>query len=47
MVAVLYKIIRPDQTTNINIDNPFSTKSHQLRNFSDGTSYDELRFTGW
>ena len=30
---MLYKIIRPDQTANINIDNPFSTKSHQLRNF--------------
>lgn len=33
MVVMLYKIIRPDQTANINIDNPFSTKSHQLRNF--------------
>lgn len=33
MMAMLYKIIRPDQTTNTNIDNPFSTKSHQLRNF--------------
>lgn len=33
MVAMLYKIIRPDQTANINTDNPFSTKSHQLRNF--------------
>ena len=33
MVAMLYKIIRPDQSAKINIDNPFSTKSHQLRNF--------------
>lgn len=33
MVVMLYKIIRPDQIANINIDNPFSTKSHQLRNF--------------
>ncbi|WP_336944343.1 site-specific integrase [Acinetobacter modestus] len=33
MVVMLYKIIRPDQTANINIDNPFSTRSHQLRNF--------------
>ena len=30
---MLYKIIRPDQAANINKDNPFSTKSHQLRNF--------------
>lgn len=33
MVVVLYKIIRPDQIANVNIDNPFSKKSHQLRNF--------------
>ena len=33
MVVMLYKIIRPDQAANINKDNPFSTKSHQLRNF--------------
>ncbi|MNV48197.1 site-specific tyrosine recombinase XerC [compost metagenome] len=33
MVVMLYKIIRPNQTANINTDNPFSTKSHQLRNF--------------
>lgn len=33
MAVMLYKIIRPDQATNINLDNPFSTKSHQLRNF--------------
>lgn len=33
MAVLLYKIIRPDQATNINLDNPFSTKSHQLRNF--------------
>ncbi|WP_151803401.1 site-specific integrase [Acinetobacter guillouiae] len=33
MIVMLYKIIRPDRTANINIDNPFSTKSHQLRNF--------------
>ena len=33
MVAMLYKIIRPDQSAKINIDNPFSTKSHQFRNF--------------
>lgn len=33
MVAILYKIIRPDQTANINIENPFPTKEHQLRNF--------------
>ncbi|MDO3656104.1 site-specific integrase [Acinetobacter genomosp. 15BJ] len=33
MAVMLYKIIRPDQGTNINPDNPFSTKSHQLRNF--------------
>lgn len=33
MIVMLYKIIRPDLTANINIDNPFSTKSHQLRNF--------------
>lgn len=33
MIVMLYKIIRPDQTAKINIDNPFSTKSHQLRNF--------------
>ena len=33
MIVMLYKIIRPDQSAKINIDNPFSTKSHQLRNF--------------
>ncbi|KQC98386.1 site-specific integrase [Acinetobacter soli] len=33
MIIMLYKIIRPDQIANINTDNPFSTKSHQLRNF--------------
>lgn len=33
MVAMLYKIIRPNQTANINLDNPFPTKAHQLRNF--------------
>lgn len=33
MVVMLYKIIRPNHSANINIDNPFSTKSHQLRNF--------------
>ncbi|MEQ1292254.1 site-specific integrase [Acinetobacter johnsonii] len=33
MIVMLYKIIRPDQAANINKDNPFSTKSHQLRNF--------------
>ena len=33
MMVRLYKIIRPDQTASINTENPFSTKSHQLRNF--------------
>lgn len=33
MMVMLYKIIRPDQTASTNTENPFSTKSHQLRNF--------------
>ncbi len=33
MVEKIYAIIRPDQSTNINIDNPFSIKQLQFRNF--------------
>lgn len=33
MLAKLYEIIRPNQSTKTNINNPFSSQQHQLRNF--------------
>ena len=33
MVCRLYEIIRPSKKANINVNNPFITKQHQLRNF--------------
>ena len=33
MTCRLYEIIRPNKKANINVNNPFITKKHQLRNF--------------